>query len=53
MSDAMMDLQQSQYGTASYTVSNLLRKENIPLEQDDFEFKKICRELLKAEVKIL
>jgi len=51
MSDAMMDLQQSQYGTVSYTVDNLLRKEKIPLEHDDLEFNKICRELLKAEIK--
>jgi hypothetical protein len=51
LSDVLMDLQQSQYGTASYKVHNLLKKENIHLEHDDFEFKKMCRELLKAEVK--
>jgi integrase len=51
MSDVQMDLQRSQYGTASYTVDNLLKKENIYLEHDDFEFKKMCRELLKAEIK--
>jgi len=51
MSDALMDLQQSQYGTASYTVNNLLKKEKIHLEHDDFEFNKLCREILKAEAK--
>jgi integrase len=51
LSDVLMDLQQSQYGTASYKVHNLLKKENIHLEHDDIEFKKMCRELLKAEVK--
>jgi hypothetical protein len=51
MSDVLMDLQQSQYGTASYKVDNLLKKENINLKRDDFEFKKMCRELLKAEAK--
>ena len=51
MSDAQMDLQQSQYGTVSYTVNNLLKKENIHLRHDDFEYKKMCRELLKAEIK--
>ena len=51
MADAQMCLQQSQYGTASYTVDNLLKKEKIDLERDDFEFKKMCRELLKAEIK--
>lgn len=51
MSDALMDLQQSQYGTASYTVDNLLKKEKIYPEHDDFEFNMLCREVLKAEVK--
>jgi integrase len=51
MSDVQMDLQQSQYGTASFTVDSLLKKENIYMEHDDFEFKKMCRELLKAEIK--
>ena len=36
MSDVLMDLQQSQYGTASYKVNNLLKKQNIRLEREDF-----------------
>ena len=53
MSDALMDLQQSQYGTASYTVDNLLKKEKPHLEHDDLEFNNLVYKQVFEDVKDL